>query len=282
MDIAFCVEDGQPVYATKLGAEAQNHPKEWLDKRRPTFICCGCEQKATFVDAKKRNAHFRIATGWEHDEGCDYDTNPGRRNNGPGNPLPNRAPAQGNKEVRYSKPGPLHQTPNGPGGGGTRRNGGNAAGGPLHDVTNLRALLRNLRNRPDYPPQDLYLDVPARGTGAGAAVRATDYFYKIAEVNQQTPHQGGTRAFWGVITNVTDNGNGGYLWLNCDARGHLLTTRVEPALKDELFQLLGIERWWDLYDAHMIVEGVMGGSQKIRIDVTNLQQLAFLPERKAT
>jgi hypothetical protein len=276
VDMAFCVEDSRLWLARELSDEAKKHPDEWLEKRRPTFICGGCEQKARFIDATKRNPHFGVVRGNDHDDDCDFLGNPAGNNNGAGVPLPDRAPAHGNKEIRYGKPGPLIPRRTG-GNGGGRRNGGNSAAGngPLQDTTKLQSLLKNLRNRPDYPPETLYLDVPARGP----AVRATDYFYKIADVTGQTAHEGGTRAFWGVITNVTDDGDGGYMWINCDGKGHRLTTRVDPGLKAELYQLLGIERTWDLYEAHVIVEGVMGGSRKIRIDVTNLEKIAFLPKR---
>lgn len=275
MDTAYCIEDSKPWDARRLSDEARKHPKEWLDKRRPTFICGGCEKKARFINGTKRIPHFGVVND-DHDEDCDFLGNPAGRNNGAGAPLPDRAPAQGNKAIRYTKPGPLNPTPSG-GNGGGRRNGGNGAAGnnPLQDVTKLQSLLKNLRNRPDYPPQDLYLDVPGRGP----AVRATDYFYKIADVTQQTAREKGIRAFWGQISSAHDDGNGGYLWINCDAKGSLFTFRVDPAVKDELHQSLAIERWWDIYDAHVIVESVMKGYSKITVHVTDLEKIAFLPKR---
>lgn len=279
MDLAFCVEDGELWDAGVLSAEAKKQPTDWLEKRRPTFICGGCEQKARFIDSTKRNPHFGVVRGYEHDEDCDFLGNPTGRNNGPGAPLPDRAPAEGNKEVRYAKPGPLNPPAAGGNGGnnGGRRNGGNqaAGNGPLHETTGLKFLLRNLRNRNDYPPQNLWLDVPARGP----AVRATGYFYKIADVTQQTAREGGIRAFWGKISSAHNDGDGKYLWINCDDKGHLLTFRVDPDLKSELYQSLGIERVWDLYEAHVIVEGVMKGYSKITVHVTDLEKIAFLPKR---
>lgn len=279
LDLAFCIEDATLWDARTLRDEAKKHPKDWLDKRRRTFICGGCEQKSRFVDAKKRNPHFGVVRGYEHDDDCDFLRDPAGGNNGAEAPLPDRDPAVGNKEIRYAKPGLLNPTPptGGKGGNGGRRNGGNAAAGqgPLHETTGLRTLLKNLRNRDDYPPQNLYLDVPTRGP----AVRATDYFYKIADVTQQTAREDGTRAFWGKISSAHDDGDGKYLWINCDDKGHLFTFRVDPDLKNELYQSLGIERTWDLYEAHVIVEGVMKGYSKITVHVTGLEKIAFLPKR---
>lgn len=278
MDLAFCIEDATLWDARALSDEAKKHSKDWLDKRRPTFICGGCEQKSRFVDAKNRNPHFGVVRGYEHDDDCDFLGDRAGGNNGAGAPLPDRDPAEGNKEIRYAKPGPLSPSPtDGNGGNGGPRNGGNAAAGqvPLHESTGLRTLLKNLRNRDDYPPQNLYLDVPARGT----AVRATDYFYKIADVTRQTAREDGTRAFWGKVSSAQDDGDGKYLWINCDDKGHLFTFRVDPDLKNELYQLLGIERTWDLYEAHLIVEGVMKGYSKITVHVTDLEKIAFLPKR---
>ena len=278
MDLAFCIDDATLWDARALRDEAKKHPEDWLDKRRPTFICPGCEQKSRFVDAKKRNPHFGVVRGYEHDDDCDFLGNRAGGNNGAGARLPDRDPAEGNKEIRYAKPGPLNPSPpkGGNGGNGGPRNGGNAAAGqaPLHETTGLRTLLKNLRNRHDYPPQNLYLDVPARG----AAVRATDYFYKIAEVTRQTAREDGTRAFWGKVSSAHDDGDGN-LWIRCDGKGQLFTFWVDPDLKKELYQLLGIERTWDLYEAHVIVEGVMKGYSKITVQVTDLEKIAFLPKR---
>lgn len=279
MDLAFCIEDARLWDARTLRDEAKKHPEDWLEKRRPTFICAGCEQKTRFVDAKKRNPHFGVVRGYEHDNHCDFLGDRAGGNNGAGARLPDRDPAKGNKEIFYAKPGPLNPSPpkGGKAGNGGPRNGGNAAAGlaPLHETTGLRTLLKNLRNRNDYPPQNLYLNVPARG----AAVRASDYFYQIAEVTPQTARGGRTRAFWGKVSSAHDNGDGEYLWINCDGKGHLFTFRVDPDVKKELYQLLAIERAGDLYDAHVIVEGVMKGNSKITVHVTDLEKIAFLPKR---
>ncbi|GAB2723724.1 hypothetical protein GCM10027038_22810 [Arthrobacter bambusae] len=93
--------------------------------------------------------------GYEHDDGCDFLGDPTGRNNGAGAPLPDRAPAEGNKEVRYAKPCPLNPPAVGGKGGSNRgrRNGGNqaAGNGPLHETTKMGTLLKNLRNRNDCP-----------------------------------------------------------------------------------------------------------------------------------
>lgn len=279
MDLAFCIEDATLWDAWKLRGEAKKHPEDWLEKRRPTFICAGCEQKTRFVDAKKRNPHFGVVRGYDHDHDCDFRGDRAGGNNGAGARLPDRDPAEGNKAILYAKPGSLNPSPpkGGNAGNGGPRNGGNAAAGlaPLHETTGLRTLLKNLRNRHDYPPQNLYLDVPARG----AAVRATEYFYKIADVTPQTAREDGTRAFWGKVSSAHDDGDGKHLWINCDDKGQLFTFRVDPDLKKELYQLLGIERTWDLYEAHVIVEGIMKGYSKITVHVTDLEKIAFLPKR---
>lgn len=279
MDLAFCVEDDAPWDARLLSDEAKRQPSVWLAKRRPTFICAGCEKKARFVYSTKRIPHFGLVRGYKHDDDCDFLEDPTGRNNGPGNPLPDRDPAEGNKEVSYSKLGPLNPTATGgtSGNNGGLGNGGkqSAAIGPLHETTGLRTLLRNLRNRHDYPPANLWLNVPARGT----AVRATDYFYKIADITQQTPRDPNTRAFWGKITTPSDDGDGKNLWINCDGKGSLFTIWMYPDLKDELYKSLGIKSASKLHGAHVIVEGTMNQSKKLTVRVTDLKMIAFLPKR---
>ncbi|WP_426004878.1 hypothetical protein ACPFL9_20450 [Paenarthrobacter sp. NyZ202] len=280
--MAFCIEDDAPWDARKLSDEARNHPKDWLDKRRPTFRCPGCEKKARFVNATKRIPHFGIVND-DHDEDCDYLGNPAGRNNRPGAPLPDRAPAEGNKEVRYAKPGPLHPPVAGGNGGnnGGRGNGGGqgAAIGPLHETTKLGTLLKNLRNRPDYPPENLWLDVPVRGP----AVRATDYFHKLSDVTRETTTDGVTRAFWGHISSAQENsGTKGKetLWINCDARGEIVTIRVPFDVKDELYKSMGITRPHELNNAHVIVEGILSqGARKHSVTLTEVEKIAFLPPR---
>jgi hypothetical protein len=105
LDTAFCLKDDNAWDAKLLKEEADRQPTEWLKERRQTFICRGCEQKARFItfDQDKKIAHFGIVRGSQHDEDCDFRTDPtgGLGNNGAGAPLPARAPAAGNKEVRY-------------------------------------------------------------------------------------------------------------------------------------------------------------------------------------
>ncbi|MGO4455317.1 hypothetical protein [Arthrobacter sp. RAF14] len=259
--------------------EASKRPQSWLEERRPTFICGGCEQKAKFVDARKRIPHFAMSPGHDHDEDCDFLDTTGRRNNGAGAPLPDRGPAQGNKEIRYAMPGPFHQAAaGGTGGNDAPRNGrdGAANNAPLHETTRLRALLKNLRNRSDYPPEELYLDVPDRGP----AVRATDYFHKIAGITHQTPTDGNIRAYWGQISSASDDGDGKNLWINCDGNGHVFTIWLEHESKTELYRSLGIGGAGELYGAHVITEGVMKlGRKKLSVNVTDLRKIAFLPKR---
>jgi hypothetical protein len=283
VDLAFCVEDGELWDAGKLSAEAKKQPTDWLEKRRPTFICGGCEQKARFIDSTKRNPHFGVVRGYEHDDACDFLRNPAGRNNGPGAPLPDRAPAEGNKEVRYAKPGPLNAPAAGGNGGNTggRGNGGSqaAAIGPLHETTKLGTLLKNLRNRHDYPPQNLWLDVPVRGP----AVRATDYFHRLSDVTRETVTDGVTRAFWGQISSAQENsGTKGKetLWINCDGRGDIVTIRVPFDVKDELYESMGITKPHELNSAHVIVEGVLSqGARKHSVTLTEVEKIAFLPPR---
>lgn len=278
MDLAFCIKDEASWDARKLSDAAKKKPADWLDERRQTFICPGCEKKARFINSKKRIAHFGIVND-DHGEECDYLEDPTGGNNGPGTPLPNRAPAVGNKEVRYAEPGPL--TPPATAGNGGN-NGGSGKGssqsrtpGPLHETTGLRTLLKNLRNRPDYPPANLWLDVPARGP----AVRATDYFYKIADITPQTTLDTGTYAFWGKITRPWDDGDGKQLWINCDNKGSLFTICMYSDVKEELYQSLGITRDTQLQGAHVIVEGIMSQNKKLSVRVTDLKKIAFLPKR---
>lgn len=279
MDLAFCIEDGKPWDARLLSEEAEKQSEEWLVTRRKTLICAGCEQKARFICGTKRVPHFGIVNGYKHDEDCDFLGNPSGRNNGPGTPLPDRAPAEGNKEVRYEEPGLLY--PSAPSAADRRnrgprnRNGHPVGNVPLHETTGLRAALRNLRNRDQYPPADLWLDVPARGP----AVRATDYFYKIADITEQTIADDVLRAFWGKISSAHDDGDGNNLWINCDSKGSLFTFRIDPELKGKLYQSLGITGASKLYDAHVIVEGVMRRSNKISVQVSDLKRIAFLPKR---
>jgi len=221
LDTAYCVEDATLWDAGELRKEAKKRTKDWLDKRRPNFICGGCEQKARFINGPKRNPHFGVVRGYEHDEDCDFLGNAGGGKDGARAPLPDRAPAEGNKEIRYAEPGPLKPPPETGGNGGNAgpANGANpaVAQGPLHETTALRTLLKNLRNRPDYPPANLFLDVPDRGP----AVRATDYLSKITNITKDTTADGHTRAYWGQISSAHDDGDGKNLWINCDGKGDL-------------------------------------------------------------
>lgn len=282
MDTAFCIEDGESWDARMLGEEAKKHPKAWLDKLRPTFICGGCEQKARFIDAKKRIPHFGMVRGYEHADDCDYLENSTGRSNGGGTPLPNRSPAKGNKEVRYAKPGPLNPQAAGGAGGNnaSSRNGNSQAAGnvPLHETTGLRTLLKNLRSGHNYPPDNLYLDVSARGS----AVRATDYFHKLSGVTRETVTDGVTRAFWGQISSAQENGGAKgqeTLWINCDGRGSIVTIRVPFDVKDELYESMGISKPHELNDAHVIVEGVLSKANKHSVALNDVGKIAFLPKR---
>lgn len=280
MDLAFCVEDGKPWDARLLSEEAKKQSPEWLAKRRKTLICGGCEQKAKFINATKRIPHFGVVQGYEHDEGCDFLGNSAVRDNRVGTPLPDRAPAEGNKEVRYAKPGPLNPpipAGNGENSGG-RGNGDNqdATTAPLHETTKLGTLLKNLRNRTDYPPANLWLDVPARGT----AIRATDYFHKLSDVTRETTTDKVTRAFWGQISSAHDDGDGKNLWINCDARGDIVTIRVPYDVKGELYESMGINKSHELNNAHVIVEGILSqGARKHSVPLTDVTKIAFLPKR---
>lgn len=280
MDLAFCVEDGKPWDARLLSDEAKKQSPEWLVKRRKTLICGGCEQKAKFINATKRIPHFGIVQGYEHDEGCDFLGKSAVHDNGEGPPLPDRAPAKGNKEVRYAKPGPLNPPARAGNGGnnGGRGNGANpsAAIAPLHETTKLQTLLKNLRNRNDYPTANLWLHVPARGT----AIRATDYFHKLSDVTRETVTDGVTRAFWGQISSAHDDGGGKNLWINCDGRGEIVTIRVPYDVKDELYESMGITKSHELNEAHVIVEGVLTqGPRKHSVLLTDVEKIAFLPKR---
>lgn len=279
MDMAFCVKDNRLWDAKEFRDEAKKHPKEWLEERRKALICGGCEQKAKFTNAKKRNVYFGVVQGYKHDDDCDFLGDfPGRKR-GPGTPLPNRDPAVGNKEIRYSKVGLLNPPARGGNGGNS---GGNANGsdqgvalGRLHETTGLRNLLKNLRCRPDYPPTNLRLDVPARGS----AVLATDYFYKIADITIETTRDTTTRAFWGKIFRADDKGAGKQLWINCDNKGALFSIWMYSGLKDELYQSLGITSSDELRWSHVIVEGIMNQSKKLTVHVTDLKMIAFLSQR---
>lgn len=282
MDLAFCEEDSELWDARLLSNEAKSQPREWLEKRRQTFVCGGCEQKARFIDSTKRIPHFGIVRGRQHDDDCDFLGEPSGFNNGAGAPLPDRAPAEGNKEVRYAKPGPLNPPAAGRAGGnkaGRRNEGDQAPGnGPLHETTALRTLLKNLRNRNNYPPENLWLDVPARGP----AVRATDYFHKLSEVTPETITDDVTRAFWGKISSAQENGGDKgqeTLWINCDSRGEIVTVRVPFAVKDELFESMGVKYPHELIDAHVIVEGILSKARKHSVTVTGAAKIAFLPKR---
>lgn len=280
MDSAFCTEDGESWDARMLSDEAKKHPREWLKNLRQTFVCGGCKQKARFIDSTKRIPHFGIVQGLKHDDDCDFLGDPAGLNNGAGAPLPDRAPPEGNKEVRYAKPGPLNPPTAGGAGGNKagRRNGGDQAAGnrPLHETTGLRMLLRNLRNGNNYPPANLWLDVPDRGP----AVRATDYFHKLSEVTRETVTDGVTRAFWGQISSAQENGEDKgqeTLWINCDRRGEIVTIRVPSDVKDELYESMGIKKPYELIDAHVIVEGVLTKATKHSVKLTHATKIAFLP-----
>lgn len=282
MDLAFCVEDGESWDARLLSDEAKTQPREWLEKRRQSFVCGDCEQKARFIDSTKRIPHFGMVRGYEHDDDCDFLGDPSGLNKGAGAPLADRAPAEGNKEIRYAKPGPINPQAAGGAGGNNagRRNGDNqaAGNGPLHETTGLRTLLKNLRNRNNYPPENLWLDVPARGP----AVRATDYFHKLSDVTRETVTDGVTRAFWGQISSVHDyEGPKGQetLWINCDFRGAIVTIRVPFDVKDELYESMGIKNSYELDDAHVIVEGVLSMAMKHSVKLTDVEKIAFLPKR---
>lgn len=280
MDLAFCIEDNAPWDARKLSDEAKKKPSDWLQKRRQTFICAGCEKKARFIDPTKRLPHFGVVKGHKHDDDCDFLGSPSGRNDGPGVPLPDRAPAIGNKEVRYAKPGPLNPPAiaGNDGINGGSSNGGNqgAAIGPLHETTGLRTLLKNLRNRHDYPPQNLWLHVPARGT----AVIATDYFHKLSDVTRETVIDDVHRAFWGLVSSAHDGGDGMNLWINCDSRGEIVTIRVAPDVKVELLGSMGITNARELEEAHVIVEGVLSqGPNKHFVPLNSVEKIAFLPKR---
>ncbi|NWL10461.1 hypothetical protein DM793_03975 [Paenarthrobacter nitroguajacolicus] len=221
--------------------------------------------------------------GYEHADDCDFLENPTGRNNGPGAPLPDRAPAEGNKEVRYAEPGPLNPPAAGGNGGnnGGPRNGGiqPAGNAPLHETTGLKTLLKNLRNRDDYPPENLWLDVPARGP----AVRATDYFQKIAELTSETPAESATRAYWGYI-HLTDDWSTGAegkkkLWIYCDRIGSIFTIHMDYDVKNQLYESMGIESSSPLEGCHVIVEGVMKKGVKLSVAVTDISKIAFLPKR---
>lgn len=277
MDTAYCIEDNQSWDARALSDAVQTNGKAWLDQRRHSFICRGCEQKSKFVDAKKRVPHFSVV--FEHDEGCDFEGAATARRNRAGHPLPNRAAPVGNKEVRYVKPGPLNpvqqagQAPRAPRGNQARNLP------PLHETTSLRALLKNLRNRGDYPPEDLYLDIPGRG----GAVRATDYFQRIGELTRDSQPDGHTRAYWGEITWPKPDGPDGPLWIYCDQNGTVFTIRVHEDIKADLYAALGIAVAGELERCHVIVEGVMQRVNKLFVsvaDVNQLAKIAFLPERK--
>lgn len=280
--MAFCLEDDTLWDARKLSEEAKKQDAEWLTKRRNAFICGGCEQKTTFVDATKSIQHFRVTRGWEHDADCDFLNEPSGHKSGPGTPLPDRAPAEGGKEVRYADPGPLHPSA-ASGGAITKGSEGNrdlpVTGVPLREKTGLKALLRNLRNRPDYPPQNLWLDVPARGP----ATRATDYFQRIGELTQDTEIDGVTRAYWGYV-HLTNGGSSApgskdALWIYCDRIGAVFTIRLDYEAKDHLYQVMGIEDGSALDGCHVIVEGVMKKGKKLSVNVTDTKKIAFLPKR---
>jgi hypothetical protein len=291
LDTAFCLKDGEPWDAETLREEAAKQPAQWLIDRRPTFMCRGCEEKARFINySGKRIAHFGVVQGREHHDDCDFRTDPtgGLRNNGAGAPLPVRPPAAGAKEVRYDAPGPLNPTSTGGANGDNnqgRRNGGNQASGnaPLHETTGLRTLLKNLRNGDDYPPEHLFLDVPARGTAAGAAIRATDYFRRFADFTQDTAADSVTRAYWGQVSSAQEGWEGKgkeTLWINCNSRGSLISIRLEYAVKDELLKALGITKPHELNNSHVIVEGITKqGPKKLTIPVTDITKIAFLPKR---
>lgn len=202
--------------------------------------------------------------------------------------MPVRSPATGAKEVRYDAPGPLNPiSARGTNGGNNQGpgNGHNPAAGntPLHETTGLRTLLKNLRNGHDYPPQNLWLDVPARGTGVGAAVRATDYFRKFEDFTQTTAADDITRAYWGEVTSVGEGSEGKgkeTLFIRCDARGPLVVIKLEYQVKDALIKALGIIKSDQLRKAHVIVEGITKqGPRKLFVPVTDINKTAFLPPR---
>lgn len=277
MDTAYCIQDEQSWDARALSDAVQKNGKAWLDQRRHSFICRGCEQKSKFVDAKKRVPHFSVV--FEHDEGCDFEGTATTRRNRAGHPLPSRAAPVGNKEVRYVKPGPLHPVQQA--GQGPRAPRGNQARNlpPLHETTSLQALLKNLRNRDDYPPEDLYLDIPGRGD----AVRATDYFQRIGGLTRDSQPDGHTRAYWGEITFPANEGPEGPLWINCDGKGTLFTIRIGPNIKADLYGALGISVAGELEGCHVIVEGIMNRNRKLSVSLTapgHLEKIAFLSERQ--
>lgn len=284
MDTAFCLKDSKAWDAKLLQKEAEKQPDQWLIDRRQTFICRGCEQKARFINFKeKRNPHFGVVRGSEHDDDCDFRADPtgGLGSNGAAGPLPGRPPATGTKEVRYDAPGPLNPTNKDGTNGGNNQGPRNQAAGdvPLHEKTGLRTLLKNLRNGDDYPPENLFLDVSARGV----VVPATDYFRKLANVTQDTAADGVTRAYWGHISSAQegweDKGKE-TLWINCDGFGSLISIRLEYAVKDELFNALGITKPHELNHSHVIVEGITKqGPKKLTIPVTDINKMGFLPSR---
>jgi hypothetical protein len=143
----------------------------------------------------------------------------------------------------------------------------------------LKTLLKNLRNGDDYPTENLFLDVTARGT----AVRAADYFYKIADLTSETTTDGATRAFWGQITGADDYSTGAEgketLWIYCEWIGRIFTIRLEYDVKDELYQAMGIESGSALDGSHVIVEGIMKKGIKLSVNVTDITKIAFLPKR---
>ncbi|GAB2723732.1 hypothetical protein ACX801_16750 [Arthrobacter bambusae] len=55
--------------------------------------------------------------------------------------------------------------------------------------------------------------------------------------------------------------------------------QTDHDIKGELYQAFGIEGARELYDAHVIVEGIMSQGMKLSVNVSDLQKIAFLPKR---
>lgn len=291
MDTAYCTKDGKPWDADELRKIAAKSPKQWLADRRQHFICRGCDEKARFVNPASNNrvAHFGVV--FQHDIECDFlgDPTGGLKNTDPATPVPAQYNMGGNKEVRYDTPGPLVVQASAPGAGNA--GGKSAAGGGVvhsqpatnapnaHQTTGLSRLLGNLRNGDDYPPLNLFLDVPGRGT----AVRAADYFYRIKDIDAQTGADGMKYAFWGKISSAYDGKDSNakeILWINCDNVGSIVSIRLDPVATKDLYKALGLTRDYELNQAHLIVEGVLKqGAHKLTIPVTDIRKMAFRPKR---
>ena len=291
----FDAEDhnGKPVEADKLYTASLREGKDWLaDRKAEGFRCPECKTPVFFVSSGLsgggNSPYFRVGTKRPHTLsscGATIQGSQGTSKAGPTTQTPGVRNTGRVKAVRYEQLQPLFMsgTASGGGGGTTGGTGGTGAGTKYTDsggspgnqqTTGLRAHLRSLRNLPDYPNQDMRLDVAGRGQ-----VYPAEYFCRFEDATDAhaTPvHDGKARlmAYWGVITWPNE---GNSLFLNGQGMAILLPKKTAKTF----LEALGVSDPKQLTNCHVIAEGRLqlgqGGNRYIRVDDTT--RMAVLPPK---